>query len=376
MDFNYNEEQKILADTARRFFDKEAPKSLIRELIADEKGYSPEIWKKMSDLGWLGFAFDEEYGGYGGSFLDIAIIFEEMGRAVIPTPFFATVIQSGLLLQDFGSTEIKKEYLPKIAKGECISTLALVGKTGIYSKDEIGLEAEPSGGGYRLNGSAFFVPYAHVADKIICVAKMRSADRDGVTIFMIDSNSDGLDAIPLKTIAGDGNECVVNLKDIEVSTDQVVGEVGKGWEYIEKLWPKIIVALSSECVGGMSKVLEMTVNYVNERRQFGRPIAAFQVVQHMCVDMLMKLETSRYAVYYSAWLISEGFESENEAAIAKSWCGEAYKDVTKIAHQLTGGIGFTEEYDLHLYTKNAKKLELLFGDGSFHRNVVANKLGL
>ena len=374
MDFNFNEDQRILMDTARRFFEKEAPKSLVRELIHNTRGYSPQVWQKMGELGWMGLAFPEEYGGYGGSFLDIAIIFEEMGRAVLPTPLFSTVVLSGLLLQDFGSPELKRKYLPKIGEGKCISTLALVGKRGGYGKREVGLEAKLAGDHYHLNGTASFVPYAHVADIIICAA--RTSGGEGVTLFLVDGKTEGLEAIPLKTISGEGVDCVVNLRDVKATSGQVVGEAGKGWEYLERLWPRIAVALSCECVGGMKKVMELTVNHVNERVQFGKPLSALQIVQHMCVDMFIKSETSRHAAYYAAWLISEGPACEKEAAIAKAWCGEAFKDVTKISHQLTGGIGFTEEFDLHLYTKNAKKLELLFGDGSFHRGVVADSIGL
>ena len=374
MDFNFNEDQRILIDTARRFFEKESPKSLVRELIHDSKGYSPEVWQKMGELGWMGLAFAEEYGGYGGSFIDIAIIFEEMGRAVIPTPFFSTVVLSGLLLQDFGSPELKRKYLPKIGEGKCISTLALVGKEGLYSKSGVGLEARPEGEHYHLNGTASFVPYAHVADIIVCAA--RTSSGEGVTLFLIDGKAKGLEAIPLKTISGEGVDCVVNARDVKATPGQVVGEPGKGWEYLERLWPKIAVVLSCQCGGGMKKVVELVTSHVNERVQFGKPLSTLQVVQHMCVDMFIKSETSRHAAYYAAWLISEGLDCEKEAAIAKAWCGEAFKDVTKIAHQLTGGIGFTEEFDLHLYTREAKKLELLFGDGAFHRNVVAGRVGL
>ena len=376
MDFNFNEDQRILTDMARKFFEKEAPKSLVRELIHDRKGYSPEMWQKMGELGWMGLAFDEEYGGYGGSFLEIAIIFEEMGRAGVPTPFFSTVVLGGLLLQDSGSAELKRKYLARIAGGECIFTLALVGKSGVYGKAEVGLEAKRVGDHYHISGAASFIPYAHVADNIICAARTPSANGEGVTLFIIDGKAPGLEIIPLKTISGEGVDCVVNMRDVKVTTEQIVGQPGKGWECIERLWPKIAVALSCECVGGMKKVMELTIAHVNERVQFGKPLSALQVVQHMCAEMFIKSETSRHAAYHAAWLISEGLPCEKEAAIAKAWCGEAFKDVTKIAHQLTGGIGFTEEFDLHLYTKNAKKLELLFGDGAFHRNMVADRVGL
>ena len=376
MDFSFNEDQRILADTIRKFFEKEAPKSLLRELSHDKRGYSLEMWKKMGELGWTGLLFDEEYGGYGGGFLDLGIICEEIGWAVAPTPFFSTVVLSGLLLQDCASTKIKEEYLPKIAKGEYISTLALVGKSGLYGKEGIGLEAEAVNGGYRLSGSAFFVPYAHVADTIVCAARTPSEHGQDVTLFIVDGKAGGLETTTLKTITGDGSECLVDLSGVEVSSDQIIGEVGEGWKYIERLWPKIGVALSCECVGGMKKVLEMTINHLNERIQFGKSLSTIQVVQHMLVDMATKTETSRHAAYYAAWLIGEGVECEKEAAIAKAWCGEGFKDVTKIAHQVTGGIGFTEEYDLQLYTKNAKTLELLYGGGTFQRDIVANNIGL
>lgn len=376
MDFDFSEDQRILMDMARKFLDKEVPKTLVQELIDDEKGYSPEIWKKIVELGWTGLAFDEEYGGYGGSFIDLAVIFEEMGRAAVPTPFFASVVLSGILIQDCGSTEIKKKYLPAISEGECMSTLALVGRSGVYGKNDVELQAERSGDGYRLNGSAFFVPYAHVADTILCAAKMSSEDGGGVTLFMADGDARGMEATPLKTIAGNGNECVLNVSNMEVPQEQIVGEVGKGWDYIENLLPKISVLLSCECVGGMDKITEMTISHVNERIQFGKPLSSFQVVQHMCVDLFTKAKLSRYAAYHAAWLISEGLEFEKEAAVAKAWCGEAYKDASKLAHQVTGAIGFTEEYDLHFYTRNAKKLEVLFGNGSFHRRIVADKMGL
>jgi len=377
MDYNFNKEQKILSKTAREFLKKEAPTTLVQDLLTDKKGYSPLIWDKISELGWLGLVFNEEYGGIGGNFLDIAILFEEIGRSVLPSPFFSTIILSGLLIQDCGSNEIKNKYLPLISDGKCISTLAFVGKKGIYGQNEIDLHATETNDGYVLNGSALFVPYAHVADMIICAANMTS-ENNKTTLFMIDSKTDGLNITLLKTISGDCMDCMINLNNVKVSRDQIVGSQGMGWDQIEKLWPRIIAAQSCECVGGMQRVMEMTRDYVNSRIQFGKPLGALQVVQHMCVDMAMKAEVSRHAAYAAAWSISEGLESEseNEAAIAKSWCSEAYKDVVAIAHQLTGAIGFTEEFDLHLYTKNAKKLEIFFGDGAYQRNKVADHLGL
>ncbi len=360
MDFNLTKEQIILSKSAKEFIKKEVPASLIRELLVDGKGYSPKVWKKMAELGWLGIIIDEEFGGIGGSFIDLAILFEEIGRGAVPSPFFSTVLASGFLIQSFGSNELKNKYLPDIVDGKSILTPAITGKNGFYGKNNIELTAKKTDDSYLLNGSAFFVSYAHIADIIICAAKMES-NNDDITLFAVDGKAKGLVTTPLKTIFGDGIDSLISLKDVAVSADMIIGEPGKGWDYIEKLWPLIITAQSCECLGGMRKVMNMTRDYVNGRFQFGKPLSALQIVQHMCVDMFIKVETSKLAAYSAAWSISEGVESEAEAAIAKSWCSEAYKEVTKIAHQVTGAIGFTEEYDLHLYTKSVKYLELLFG---------------
>ena len=374
MDFNFNEEQQMVYDSTKKFFEKETSGTLLRELMEDDKGYSPEVWKKMAELGWMGLLFKEEYGGFEGSFLDFALILEGMGKSAMPSPFLSTVILTGLIIQDNGSEELKKEYLPKIAEGECISTLAFLGRKGLYSKSELELEAKQVNGGYRISGAASFVPYAHVADNILCAAK--TTDSEGVTLFILDGKAAGIETINLHSISGKGVDCLVNFRDVQATPAQIVGEAGKGWEYIEAQWPKVAVALSCECVGGMDRVMELALNHVNERIQFGKPLSALQVVQHMCVDMAMKLETSRHTAHYAAWQINEGLDCTKEAAIAKSWCGEAFKMVTKIGHQLTGGIGFSKEFDLFLYTRNAKKLELLFGDGSFQRAIVADNIGL
>ncbi len=375
MNFNFSKDQIILRKSAREFIKKEIPASLVRELLVDEKGYSPKVWEKMAELGWLGIAIDEEFGGIGADFMDLAILFEELGRGAVPSPFFSTVLLGGFLLQNHASEELKNRYLPKIVEGKSIITAAISDEKGFYGKNHVGITAKNSNGSYLLSGSVLFVSHANVSDMIICAAKMDS-NNTGITLFAVDRKAKGLTATPLKTIFGNYIDYSIALDNVMVSPEMIIGEECKGWDYIEKIWPLIITAQSCECVGGMQKVMDMTRDYLNGRIQFGKPLSALQIVQHMSVDMFTKVETSKLTAHSAAWSISEGLDSENEAAIAKSWCAEAYKDVTKIAHQVTGAIGFTEEYDLHLYTKSAKKLELLFGDGAYQRKVVADKLGL
>lgn len=376
MEFAFDEDERILMDSARKLFEKEAPSSRVQGLLNDETGYSQELWIKMAELGWMGLPFHEEYGGYGGSFAQLAILFEAMGRAAVSSPFFSTIVLGGLLLQDVGSVESKRRYLPEISKGKSTFTMAMLGKNGVYSRNELGLECKRYGEDFKIHGPTFYVPFGHLVDKIICAAKASSGDGGGVTLFLVDRDSIGIEAIPLHTIAGKGRECVVRFNDVKAKHDQIVGQVGQGFEHLETLWPKIAVSLSCECVGGMDRVLELTLAHVKERVQFGKPLASLQVVQHMCADMFTKAETARHFAHYAAWLISQGQECRKAAAIAKSWCADAFKEVTRIAHQLSGGIGFCEEYDLHLYTRNAKSMELLFGDGHFYRSIVADTLGL
>ncbi|MFH1625813.1 MAG: acyl-CoA dehydrogenase family protein [Pseudomonadota bacterium] len=376
MDFSLNEEQEILRSMTRNFLSAECPKSFVKEMEHDERGYSLDVWKKMAELGWMGVILPEKYGGMEGNFLDCAVLMEEMGRVCLPGPFFATVVLGGMSLLEGGNEKQKERFLPKVANGETILTLALTEASGSYEPGAIETRSSKTKDGYTIDGAKLFVSDAHVADYIIVASRTREGkNRDGITLFIVDAKSPGITITPLKTIAGD-KQCEVTFDGVTVGDDTIVGAVDKGWNIIEAVWPRIVVARCAEMVGGAQAALEMTVNYAKEREQFGRPIGTLQAVQHYCADMVGDVDGCRYITYQAAWMLSCGFRCDKEVAMAKAWCSEAFRRVTAKGHQVHGAIGFTEEHDLHLYYKRAKAWELFFGDSNFHREIVAKEMDL
>jgi len=372
MDFSLNEEQTIIRDTTRKFLQQECPPDLIREMIADEKGHSPELWRKMAELGWMGLAFEERYGGFGGTFLDLAIILEEMGRVLVPGPFFATVILGGMTIADAASDALKERLLPGIADGSTIMTAALTERDGSYTSEAIETTAEPTEDGWLISGTKCFVPDALVADAIICPAKGPAGE---CSLFVVDTAAAGIKTIPLK-ILNQQKQAEVILSGVTVPSDSLVGEAGDGWSAIRALWPKAVTARSCEMLGAMGQVLEMSVRYSQERRQFGQPLSGFQSIQHYLADMAIEIEAARVITHQAAWSISEELPSRKEAAVAKAWASDTFKHLATMAHQIHGGIGFTEEHDLYLYFRCSKAWELSFGDTNVHRAAVADEMEL
>ena len=376
MDFGLNEEQEILKKTAHNLLTKECPTSFVKEIIKDEKGYSTELWQKMAELGWMGLIFPEQYGGMEGSFLDLAILLEEMGSVCLPGPFFSTVILGGLSILEGGSDRQKGEFLPPIVEGKSIITLAITEPSAIYTPDGIEVRATQSDNGYILEGTKLFVPDAHIANYIVVVARTTDGTgTDGITLFIVDSKTTGISCSPLLTIAED-KQFEVTFDKVSVSKDSILGAINNGWSIIEAIWSRVIVAKCAEMLGGAQKSLEMTVNYAKERKQFGRPIGSLQAIQHFCADMVSDVDACRYITYLAAWTISKGLPATKEASMAKAWCSDAFRRVTATGQQVHGAIGFTEEHDLHLYYKNAKSWELLFGDRDVHCEIVAKQMGL
>ena len=371
MDYGLSEQQEMLKKTARDFLTTECPKSLVRQMVSDERGYPSELWHKMAELGWLGLAFPEKYGGTGGSFLDLAVLLEETGRACLPGPFFSTVVVAGMTILETGNDTQKQELLSKIAEGNLIVTLALTEPSGGYSADKVTVEAIADGNNYVISGTKLFVPDAHVADYIICVAKTTS----GVTLFLVDSKSPGISCTLLKTIAGD-KQCEVVFDKVKVPKGNILGKEGQGDIQLQEILRKAAVAKCAEMVGSAQQVLEMTVDYVKDRKQFGVPVGSFQAVQHHCANMMTAIDTSRFITYQAAWKISEGLPHAKDAAMAKAWVSDAYKQVTKLGHQSMGGVSLMEDHDMPLYSKRAKAAELALGDADFHREALAQELGL
>jgi alkylation response protein AidB-like acyl-CoA dehydrogenase len=377
MDLGLNEEQEMLRQSARDFLQRECPKKLVKQLDESDQGYSPELWRKMAGLGWMGLAFPEKYGGSGRDFLDLAILLEEMGHNIVPGPFFSTVVLGGLTILAAGSEEQKMKFLPKIARGEMIVSLALTEPSASYDAASVRTKAIARNGEYVIKGTKLFVLNANVADHILCVARTRKTrnPEDGITVFLVDARSPGLKCTLLKTLARD-KQCEVVFDNVTVSEKSVVGKRDDGWPIVKDILQKAAVAKCAEMVGGAQAALDMAVNYAKDRVQFGRPIGSFQAIQHYCANMAMDVSGSRFVTYKAAWKVSEGIQAALDVAIAKAWVSEAYGRVALSAHQIFGAIGFTMDHDIHLYYRQAKAAEIIFGGADFHRAVVAHELGL
>ena len=376
MDPRLSEEQDILQKSARDFLTEKCPKSLVREMEKDAKGYSTQLWQEIADLGWIGLVFPENYGGSGMSFLDLSVLLEEMGRVCFPGPFFSTVILGGLTILDVGSDEQKQKYLPQIASGKAIFTLALTEASGKYEAGSIKTRATADKNDYIINGTKLFIPDASVADYFLCIARTdeKSRGEQGLTIFIVNARSPGISTTVLNTIARD-KQCEVIFKQVRVPKENILGKLNQGWREIQKTIERAAIAKCCEMVGGMQAVLDMTVAYVKERVQFDVPIGVFQAIQHHCVYILVDVEGSRAAAYDAAWRVSTGRPYSNEAAITKAWVSDAYQRVVSLGTQAHGGVAIIEDHDMPLYYRRAKASELAFGDARFHKKTVARKMG-
>ena len=374
MDLGLDEAQQMLRNSARAFLEAECPDSYVREMERDPRGYTPELWQKMAEQGWLGLIVPERYGGVGLGFLDLSILLEEMGRAMLPGPFFSTVVMAGMAVFDAGGEAQKQEILPRIADGQLIMTLALTEPSARWDARGVETAAEAGGNGFLINGTKLFVPDAGAADYLVVAARTGDAEED-ISLFIVPRESDGVSLTPLKTIALD-KQFEVSLDGVEIPSSALLGELNEGWRTVEKVLQWGAVGKCAEMVGGSQQVLDMTVEYAQQRVQFGRPIGSFQAVQHHCANMATDVEGTRYITYQAAWRLSEGLPSELEVATAKAWVSEAYQRVCALGHQCHGAIGFTKEHNMQLYSRRAKAAELAFGDADLHLEKVADAIGL
>src|SRR6266850_129780 len=316
MNFGFNEEQELLRSTARKFFENECGSDTVRRLMETPEGISPDLWTKLAEQGWLGLVYPEAYDGMGLGLVDLVVLMEEMGRAVVPGPYFSAVLLGGLAIVEAGSEAQKKEWLPKIAAGDRRVALAWMEPSAQLGPAGVTLTAVEKGGTYTLSGTKLFVHDAHTADALVVAARTRpGAGADGVSLFLL---------------------------------------------------PK-----------GTKKVLDMTVEYAKIRQAFGRPIGSYQGVKHRAADMLVDVENSKSITYYAAWALDEGSpEAPLAVSMAKAYVSDAFRRVSAAGIQLHGGIGFTWEHDLHLYFKRAKGSEFTFGDATWHRERVAQLVNL
>ena len=375
MNFAFSEEQEELRRITRQFLEAKSPEAEVRRLMDTTDGYDPAVWAQMAnELGLQALVIPEDLGGQGFTYVELTVVLEEMGRALIATPYFSTVVLAANTLLHSGDDTAKKDLLPGIAAGETIATVAFTEPNGRW--DEAGVEAlarrddSGDGDGWRIDGTKMFVIDGHVADLIIVAARTDA----GVSLFRVAGGAAGLTRTALSTMDQTRKQAKLDFAGVPAV---LVGEDGKGWDVLSRVLDLAAVALAAEQVGGAQKVLEMAVQYAKDRVQFGRPIGSFQAIKHKCADMLLEVESAKSAAYYAGWCAAElNDELPSVASLAKAYCSEAYFHAAAENIQIHGGIGFTWEHPAHLYFKRAKSSELLLGDPTYHRELLAQRIGI
>jgi alkylation response protein AidB-like acyl-CoA dehydrogenase len=371
VDFALSEEQTTLQEVLRDFFDKKSPESAVREQLADPMGYDEALWRQMADqLGLQSLAIPEEHGGAGFSFVELGIALEEMGRALVVSPFFASCVMAAQLLLAAADDDANKDYLPRLASGELIGTVAIAEDSGSWVPADVTTTATETDGGWMLSGHKSYVLDGAVADVLLVAA--RTDDRLGV--FAVDSAATGMTRVALNTMDQTRKQARIEFDNTPA---RLIGSLDRGRHAIETMLDHAMIALSAESLGGTAKVLDMAVEYAKVREQFGRPIGSFQAIKHKCASMLVELESSRSAVYYGLWAVSAGdADVPKLASLTKAFCTDAYLYACGENIQIHGGIGFTWEHPAHLYLKRAKNAQLFMGSSDWHRQRLADLIGI
>ncbi len=371
MNFAFSEEQDELRKAVRRFLEDKSPETEVRRLMDTEDGYDLAVWRQMADqLGLQGLTIPERFGGSGFSYVELVVVLEEMGRALLCAPYFSAVALAANLLLVSGDEAAQADYLPSIADGSKIATVALAEASGRWDEEGVTVAASRSGDDWHVSGEKLYVLDGHAADLVLVAARTGA----GVSLFAVDKAAAGYQATSLSTMDQTRKQAKLTF---DSTPARLVGVEGEGWAAISKMLDLAAVALAAEQVGGAQKVLEMAVEYAKVRVQFGRPIGSFQAIKHKCADMLLEVESAKSAAYYAGWAAAEDSdELPVVASLAKSYCSEAYFHATAENIQIHGGIGFTWEHPAHLYFKRAKSSELLFGDPTYHRELLAQRIGI
>jgi alkylation response protein AidB-like acyl-CoA dehydrogenase len=375
MNFGFTEEQELLRKTARDFLADHAPMKRVREVMEGPESQAPEIWSEMAELGWMGLAVPETYGGADLSMIELAIVLEALGRSLAPVPFLPTMI-AACALHEVGSESQRREWLPRIAAGEIVATLAITETRGTEEPGDLALAATADGG-WTLRGSKLFVPDADIADPLVVVARTGGKAEKGLGLFLVPRETEGVKVTPQRSMDRLRNLHQVELDGIRLPEDSLLGGDVDAWPKIQRVLDRARVMICAEMVGGAEKCLEDSVQYAKERIQFGKPIGVNQAIKHKCADMLFRVESAKSITYYAAWAAREdNEEAAVTASMAKSYVSEAYRHVSAENIQIHGGVGFTWEYDCHLYFKRAKSDESWLGDATHHRERVAQLIDL
>lgn len=367
--FELSDEQQEFRTMVRRFIEAHSPETAVRQQMDDARGHDPAVWSAMAEqLGLQGLIVPEALGGQGFGPLELGIVMEEMGRALLCAPYLSTVVLAANALLLSGDDDAKAKLLPGIARGETLATLALAEPGGGWDEAGIAMQAQPKDGAWLLSGTKLYVLDGHVADLVLVAARTAR----GVALFRVAGGAEGLTRTRVETLDRTRKQARLDFDSVSAA---LIGEEGAGWDVIAKVLDLAAVALAAEQTGGAERCLEMAVAYAKDRFQFGRPIGSFQAIKHKCADMLLEVESARSAAGYASWCASESpGELPEVAPLAKAYCSDAHLLAASENIQIHGGIGFTWEHPAHLYFRRAKSNDLLFGDATQQRELLAQRI--
>ena len=374
MQFAHSDEQRLIREAARSLLAARAGAAQLRSALEQPGGYDAQLWREMAaGLGWAGLAIAPEHGGAGLGWVELCILEEEQGRHLVPSPFFNTVALAAPIIEACGSTAQRHELLGPLAAGELRVACVLSGVDGRPPGESVALELQRSASGCTLSGVGDFVIHGDSADLLLVLARdPASVGTEGLSIALVAPASAGVTITPHVMLDLTRPMSRIEFTGVTVSRERLLGEPGAAGRALERALSLARIALAAEALGGAERLLEMTTSYVKQRLQFGRPIGSFQAVKHRLADMMVQVEAARSAAWYAACAADEGSEELAEAAaIAKSYCGDAFFDCAANAIQLHGGIGFTWEHEVHLYFKRARASALLLGSPAWQRERLA-----
>ncbi|HEY3701258.1 MAG TPA: acyl-CoA dehydrogenase family protein [Acidimicrobiales bacterium] len=369
MELDFTSEQELLRDAVRGMCAKHASPDVVRQMEGDPIGYPDQLWAQLLETGILGLTLPERWGGSGMSMLDAVVVYEELGRTLAPSPHFVSSVMSGGVLALAGTDEQRDRWLAPIASGEAVVTPAWLEPGRGFGPVGVQLSATAEGDGWRLSGTKRHVEYAAAADRLLVLARCDPGP-DGVMLVLVDPRAEGVDLVLQSTVASD-SQCRVELDGVFVPGDAVVGAAGAGWSAWDQVMRDGIVLLAAQAVGGARYALDITVQYAKDRFQFDKPLGAFQAISHYLADAVTRVDGAETLVWEAAWARSTGRSTERLAPMAKLFACQTFRDVTAMAQQVFGGVGFTVEYDIQLYFRRAKQLQLSWWDPRYLEELVA-----
>jgi alkylation response protein AidB-like acyl-CoA dehydrogenase len=368
MDTTLDDGHAELGRIARQLFEARCPLTTVRQLEEDRLGYLPALWAEMAGLDWLSLTYPEALGGSGGTLVDLSVIYQEFGRALVPSPHLPSAVIAGeTLVRDPSARH--RDLLASMVAGTAIVVPALMEPEAGFGPDAVTMPARATPAGYQIDGAKVLVPYAHVAAPLL-VATRTEAPPDGITLFLVDPATDGVEIAAMPNIAG-APLCSVTFDRVVVPPERVVGEIGQGWSLLGPALDRATILRGVEIVGAGKRLLELSVGYALERKQFGRPIGQFQAVQFLCTDIAIAIHLTELLCHQAAWRLDTGLPARREVALAKSYASRAVQRIVHCAHEVHAGVAFMVEADIQLYTRRAKHWEFDLGEARYHDDVIA-----